>query len=145
MQACVFILAIKLLYKIFCTQYHFYLHTYTLMYIYIYSHPKADCFLISQRFCVARHAGHFKLGSKHAQLYVRHCILQLIPGDLRQLGNNNALCIIFHLFTFWLTGYQSCRFIRCLHYAYVSCEFIHQSVQPPGGKYIYCITTLLRG
>ena len=34
------------------------------IYIYIYSHPQTDCFVLSQLFSVARHAGFFKLGSK---------------------------------------------------------------------------------
>ena len=34
------------------------------IYIYIYSHPQADSLVVSQVFWVARHAGHYKLGSK---------------------------------------------------------------------------------
>ena len=48
-------------------------HTHTL-YIYIYSYPYTDCFMLSQLFSVARHAGSFKLGLK---LYVRLRILPL--------------------------------------------------------------------
>ena len=36
-----------------------------------------DCFIVSQLFSVARHAGCFKLGSKPTQLYVRLSILPL--------------------------------------------------------------------
>ena len=37
----------------------------------------ADCFVVSQVFSVARHAGRLKLGSKPTQLFVRLCILPL--------------------------------------------------------------------
>ena len=43
------------------------LHTHT----YIYSHPQTDCFVLSELFSVARHAGRSKPGSKPDQLYVR--------------------------------------------------------------------------
>ena len=39
------------------------------IYIYIYCHPQTDCFVVSQLFGVARHVGHWKLGSKPAQRY----------------------------------------------------------------------------
>ena len=45
--------------------------------MYVYCHSQTDCFVVSQLFSVARHAGRFKLGSKPAQLYVRLCILLL--------------------------------------------------------------------
>ena len=45
-------------------------HTHTHTYIYIYSNPQTDCFVVSLLFNVARHVGHFKLGSKPAQLYI---------------------------------------------------------------------------
>ena len=41
------------------------------IYIYIYSHPQTDCFVLSELFSVARHAGRSKPGSKPVQLYVR--------------------------------------------------------------------------
>ena len=39
--------------------------------IYIYSHPQTDCFVLSELFSVARHAGGSKQGLKPIQLYVR--------------------------------------------------------------------------
>ena len=39
--------------------------------IYIYCHPQTDCFVLSELFSVARHAGCSKPGSKPVQLYVR--------------------------------------------------------------------------
>ena len=50
---------------------------YIYIYIYICSHPQTDCFVVSQLFYVARHVGHFKLGSKPARLYVRLSIIPL--------------------------------------------------------------------
>ena len=41
------------------------------VYIYIYCHPQTDCFVLSELFSVARHAGRSKPGSKPVQLYVR--------------------------------------------------------------------------
>ena len=42
----------------------------------MYYHPLTCCFVVSQLFSVSRHLGHFKLGLKPAQLYVR---LSIIP------------------------------------------------------------------
>ena len=36
------------------------------IYIYIYCHPQTDCFVVSQRFSVAKEADNFKPGSKPA-------------------------------------------------------------------------------
>ena len=49
----------------------------TYIYIYIYCHPKTDCFVVSQLFSAARHVGCLKLGSKPSQLYVRLSIIPL--------------------------------------------------------------------
>ena len=38
---------------------------------FIYCHPQTDCFVLSELFSVARHAGRSKPGSKPVQLYVR--------------------------------------------------------------------------
>ena len=38
---------------------------------YIYSHPQTDCFVQTEVFGVARHAGRSKSGSKPIQLYAR--------------------------------------------------------------------------
>ena len=44
------------------------------IYIYvIYSHPQTDCFVLSELFSVARHAGSSKPGSKPVQLDVKLC------------------------------------------------------------------------
>ena len=52
-----------------CKYSHTIIHIY--IYIYIYCHPQTDCFVLSELFSVARHAGRSKLGSKPVQLYVR--------------------------------------------------------------------------
>ena len=51
---------------------------FSLLYIYIYSHPQTCCLVVSQLISVARHAERFKLGSKPAQLYMRLSIIPLI-------------------------------------------------------------------
>ena len=48
------------------------------IYIYIYSHPQTDCFVLSELFSVARHAGRSKPGSKPVQRYVRLCFRPLV-------------------------------------------------------------------
>ena len=40
-------------------------------YIYIYCHPQTNCFVLSELFSVARHAGRSIPGSKPVRLYVR--------------------------------------------------------------------------
>ena len=52
---------------------------YIYIYIYICILSSTGSFILSQLFRVARHIGRFKLGSKPAQLYVRHSILPLSP------------------------------------------------------------------
>ena len=44
---------------------------------YLYCHPKADCFIVSQLFSVTRHVKRLKLGSKLAHRYVRFSIRPL--------------------------------------------------------------------
>ena len=71
------------------------------MYINVYCHPQTVCFVISQLFRAARHAGRFKLGSQTAYLYPRLCILPLSYfDDLRQQGNFYTFCVSFRLFPF---------------------------------------------
>ena len=109
--------------------------------IYIYCHPKTDCFVISQLFSMARDARFSKLGSKPGQLYVR---LSIIP--LSQQANHVSSGIIRHYVVafvcllFYLTGYQSAQFIRrALYYASGRRKFLCQSAQPPWREdRIYC-------
>ena len=61
-----------------------------------------DRLVVSQLFSVARHAGHFKLGSKPVQLNVRLSILPLIHQETYvNFGNYNVLlafiCLHFTL------------------------------------------------
>ena len=68
------------------------IHTHT--HIYIYSHPQADCFVLSELFSVARHVGRSKLGSKPIQLYVR---LSLRP--LGQQAYHDTIVKMQHLYS----------------------------------------------
>ena len=52
-----------------CCIIHKHLPIYIYIYIYIYSHPQTDCFVLSELFSVARHAGRSEPGSKPVQLY----------------------------------------------------------------------------
>ena len=49
----------------------FIITTNSIINIYIYSHPQTDCFVLSELFSVARHAGRSKPESKPVQLYDR--------------------------------------------------------------------------
>ena len=60
-------------------------YIYEISYIYIYSHPETDCFVLSELFSVARHIGRFKPGSKPVQLYVR-LILRLLGQQADHVG-----------------------------------------------------------
>ena len=94
--------------NVFITWTHTHTHTHThtyiyiYIYIYIYCHPETDCFVVSQLFCVARHVGRLKLGSKPTQIYVRLSI-----GPLGQQayhvrwGNYKVLSSNVSLFTFY--------------------------------------------
>ena len=50
---------------------YLYIHVYVCIYIYIYSHPQTDCFILSELFSVARHAGCSKPESKPVKIYDR--------------------------------------------------------------------------
>ena len=66
----------------FCNFYTFLIY----IYIYIYiererereRHPQTDCFVLSELFSVARHAGRLEPGSKPVQLYVRQWFRPLV-------------------------------------------------------------------
>ena len=84
----------------------------------IYSHPQTDCFVLSELFSVARHAGRSKPGSKPVQLYVRLCFRPLdYQAILRYFifrNSSSSLCLNF----LYPIGYQSAQFFRrALHYA----------------------------
>ena len=108
--------------------------------IYIYYHPQIDCFVLSELFSVARHAGRSKPGSKPIQLYAR---LRLRPlGQqayhvwLREflryyVVTAAAVCLHF----LYPIGYQSAQFFRrALHYANGGRKFLHQSAHNTLGK-----------
>ena len=96
------ILVIIILLLIFVT------YIYIYIYIYIYSHPQTNCFVLSELFSVARHAGRSKPWSKPVQLWT---VFQTTrpPSGPR-----------------WLRGFWGIFFIfrnssssLCLHFFYV--------------------------
>ena len=84
------------------------------IYIYIYSHPQTDCFVLSELFSVARHAGRSKLGSKPVQLYVRLCF--------RPLGYGN-----FKVFLFLETAAAAFVYIFFIPYQLPECSILSKS------------------
>ena len=64
------------------------------LYIYIYSHPQTDCFVLSELFSVARHAGRSEPGSKPVQLYVRLWFRPLIH-QADHVGYGNLKVFLF--------------------------------------------------
>ena len=73
-------------------------HSCSYIYIYIYCHPQTDCFVLSELFSVARHAGRSKPGSKPVQLYVRLSLSRLFTffntlSATRVLNSFEELCI----------------------------------------------------
>ena len=61
-----------MLWKFVCDlRFHEVLQTYIEEFLFIYSHPQTDYFMVSQLLSVVRHVGRLKLGSKPGQLYVR--------------------------------------------------------------------------
>ena len=128
-----------------------------LIYIYIYCHPQALCFVVSQLFSLARHLGRLKLGSKPTQLQVR-LIIRLLSVPRRQ-GNYKVLCsnssCSFRLFTFYtlpdtrvLNSFEELRIMRA-----AAENSFARVLNPHGGAYIlsftdrlfHCITTLQCG
>ena len=117
------------------------------MHWYIYSHLQTDCFVLSELFSVARHAGRSKPESKPVQLYDR---LRLhTTSRLRWLREFLGIFMFSKqqqqpLFTFFSypIGYQRAQFFRrALHYANGGRQFLLQRAQPPWGSicnpYIY--------
>ena len=69
--------------------------------IYIFFHPQTDCFVLSEFFSVAWHAGRSKPGSKPVQLYVRLNLRPSGPHWLREFlrylfSNNISIYIYIH-------------------------------------------------
>ena len=119
---------------LFICSFPIYIYIYIYIYTYIFIHRKS--FVVSQLFIAARHVGHLKVGSKHAQLYVRFSII-----PISQQVNDVRSGIIRHYVVapvclhFCLTRYESAQFIRrVFHYASVSRQFLRQSAQAPLGS-----------
>ena len=123
------------------------------IHIYIYSHPQTDCFILSELFSVARHAGRSKPGSKPVQLYARLCYRPL-GHQADHVGKGNFKVFLFletaaaafvYIFLYPI-GYQSAQFFRrASHYSNGGRQFLRQRVQPPWGSiymYIYIFPIL---
>ena len=91
-----------------------------------------DCFIVSQLFSGARHVGCFKLGLKPIQLYIRLSIILLSHLVTCQLRNYKALCSLFSLLTFGLTGYQNSLEELCITRVATVISFTRM-LNPPGG------------
>ena len=95
------------------------------IYIYIYSHPQTDCFIVSQVFRVTRHVGRLKLGSKPTQNKVRLSIIQLSQqANHVSTGNisHNVVAFVVQIFalrdTRELNSFEELSvnsFVRVLH------------------------------
>ena len=89
------------------------------IYIYIYSHPQRDCFVVSQLFRVARHIACLELGLKPAQLYVKLSIITLShQSTLISSGIIRQLCSSLRLFTFLPYRIPECS-IHSKSFAYI--------------------------
>ena len=71
-------------------------YVYIYIYIYIFCHPQTDYFVVSKPFSVARHVGHFKLGSKLSEL-----TLDIVSNCSAILATNVSSGIITHMY--WLS------------------------------------------
>ena len=103
---------------------------------YIYSHPQTDCFVLSELFSVARHAGRSEPGSKPVQLYARLWFRPLVhQADHVGLGNfkgflflATAAAAFVYIFLYPI-GYQSAQFFRrASHYASGGRQFLIQDM-----------------
>ena len=111
--------------------------------IYIHCHPQIDCFVLSELFSEARHAGRSKPGSKPVQIYVR-LIFRPLGHKADHVGSGNFKVFILataasFVYISYTIGYQSAQFFqRALHYASGGRQFLRQITQPPWGSvYIY--------
>ena len=78
------------------TWWWWYIYIYIYVCMYIYCHPQADWFVVSQLYCVARHAGRFKLGPKPTELYTGLCIKPLSHfGYIGPLRDHDTLVYAF--------------------------------------------------
>ena len=95
---------------------------YIYIYIYIYSHPQTDCFVLSELFSVARHAGSSKPGSKPVQLYVRLCFRYVYI----------CVCVCVCVLVVQSSGDITLKLYWCVHiyiYTYIHTHiYIHQFI-----------------
>ena len=115
------------------------------IYIYIYSHPQTDCFVLSELFSVARHAGRSKPGSKPVQLYVRLSFRPL-GRQADHVGLWNFKVFYFshsRLFTFFIPyRLPECSILTksfCITLAAAGNSFARVLNPPWGSIYIMCV------
>ena len=106
------------------------------IYIYIYSHLQTDCFILSEFFSVARHAGH----SKPVQLYVRLCFRPL-GHQADHVGKGNFKVFLFletaAAFVYiFLNTLSATRVFNSLYYSAADNSFARE-LNPHGNIYIY--------
>ena len=117
-----------------------------ILYIYIYSHPQTDCFILSELFSVARHAGRSKPGSKPVQLYVRLCYRPL-GHQADHVGKGNFKVFLFletaaaafvYIFFYTLLATRVLNSFEelCITLAAAGNSFARE-LNPHGGAYIY--------
>ena len=140
---CIWIYKYMCIYIYVCIYIYIYIQLYIC--IYIYSHPQTDCFVLSELFSVARHAGRLKPESKPVQLYVR---LSFRPLDhqadqgnfLRYFILATAAAFVYIFYTLSATRVLN-SFEELLHYASGGRQFLRQRAQPPWGSiYVYIHT-----
>ena len=112
----------------------------------MYSHPQTDCFVLSELFSVARHAGCSKPGSKPVQLYVRLCFRPLVHQvDHVGLGNFKvflfletaaAAAFVYIFYTLSATRVLNSFEELCITLA-VAGNFFARELNPHGGAYIF--------
>ena len=116
------------------------------IYIYIYCHPKTDCFVLSEVFSVARHVGRLKSGSKPIQLYIRLSLRllgqQVYHVWLRELLRYyvvTAAAVCLHFYTLSATRVLNSFKELCIMHAPAE-NYFTRVLNPHGGVYILSST-----
>ena len=118
------------------------------VYIYIYSHPQTDCFVLSELFSVARQVTRSKTVSKPIQLYVRLSLRPLGQQAyhvwLREFLRHyvvTAAAVCLHLYTLSASRVLSSFEELCILRAAAENSFT-RVLNPHGGAYIYILFLL---
>ena len=100
-----------------------------IFFIYIYCHPRTDCFILSELFSVARHVGRSKPGPKPTQLYVRQ--------SLRLLGQQayNVEFLRYYVATAAAAAASVCLHFYTLSATRVLNSFEELCIMPAAAEY----------